>query len=770
MGDNGSVVDSNSAGLSSVLVYEKGSSNKRKYFPDLSLEIPSELSLTEFPRYEILEEKLRSSLTELGSIMEPEVEEFQKADWEDPVACQLEELLTNNLFATFHGAVKKIVEYDYTEEAALWAILNSGLFHGSKDAVSNVVDGALALLRREKEFSIESKYSVFEDLQSLVEYTILEMIHVLREVRPDLTIGEAMWCLLMSDLNLLNACVVEGGLSGDSCEPKVENPDTKDQSSQPGSPKSKSRSTSKESSVVLEEVKGKFPGIIREHIQTLSQAMVVDEKSGGSKKGSSGNSKRDMLRQKTFHFEKSYKGRMSKGAFKAKVAAWGSMVLDKSLKSGSSSVLMKGTYSKLGTSAGTNGSQAEVQNRPSKNPQSDPKSPAISNPCSKGKTGISNPPKAIDYYAGIPYDDTLQKYVPQDDKDKTILMLVSHKEALEKEVQGWVDWANEKVMQAARKLGKDQVELKTLRQEKEETEKFNKEKQTLEENTAKRVSEMENALSNATGQIKGANSSVERLEEENSLLHKDMEAAKLQAVKSAIKLHEAVMREQEALKNSQLWDAEKGLLLEQLTKFRRQTVDMKILIEKAKGRQDQFKVRLKTNSAVMFYKLLNDIFQVLLKHEEKEKVRVSTQIDSLRGKREEDNALTNEEVENIKQNADTNLNKCIESIKNLENINSQLRMESNKSKIAALNVGYTGNENVGKRLAVFEENFGVESVKPERECVMCMTEEISVVFLPCAHQVLCGECSRLLVKQGMNDCPSCRTTIQKRISVSYRVL
>lgn len=123
------------------------------------------------------------------------------------------------------------------------------------------------------------------------------------------------------------------------------------------------------------------------------------------------------------------------------------------------------------------------------------------------------------------------------------------------------------------------------------------------------------------------------------------------------------------------------------------------------------------------------------------------------------------------------MQKCKENIKNLENMISELRLESDRSRIAALNVGYgssLGGENVSKsvkmtkKLAVFQDNFGDEDVKPERECVMCMTDEISVVFLPCSHQVLCGQCSALHEKQGMNDCPSCRTTIEKRISVSYR--
>ncbi|KAL2466639.1 Uncharacterized protein Adt_42490 [Abeliophyllum distichum] len=51
--------------------------------------------------------------------------------------------------------------------------------------------------------------------------------------------------------------------------------------------------------------------------------------------------------------------------------------------------------------------------------------------------------------------------IQQEDLDTHVL--VPHKQALEKELQGWTDWANEMVMQAAQRLGKDQGELKTLR-------------------------------------------------------------------------------------------------------------------------------------------------------------------------------------------------------------------------------------------------------------------------------------------------------------------
>ncbi|KAG8370692.1 hypothetical protein BUALT_Bualt13G0009800 [Buddleja alternifolia] len=808
MGDSSSNVDSSPEQLSPVLVNEKGSRNKRKFPSDSSVHTPvntSTLSLTEFPRYEMLEEKFRNALNELGSMMlkpedtveEQEEEEYQEADWDDPVACQLEELLTNNLFATFCSAVKKIIESGYTEEVAEWAVLNSPVFHGSQDAVSNVVEGALALLKREKEFNTP-KLSLFEGLQSLVDYTLLEMIHVLREVKPGLTIAEAMWCLLISDLNLLNACLAGSGGPSDgssgkeasgenttlsqkksenlgssqSDSDKLDDPKqttSRAQSSQPGNPVSGPAHQLPSSKA---GAKGKF-------VPASSLGTMVDDKSGGSKKVSSANSKRDMLRQKTFQFEKNYKGRVSKGAFKARVAAWGNMVLDKSF---TSSVLTKGTYSRLAAAAGPNSdsllekelkssssSQPCVKDTVFALPAVKTKSPASSiagpDPSPKGEIDSSDRSKTAkettkDYYSAIPFDEILQKYVPGDDKDESILMLIRHKEVLEKELQSWTDWANEKVMQAARRLGKDKGELKMLRQEKEEIEKLKKDKQNLEESNLKRLSEMEYALSNATGQINVANSTVRRLEGENSVLKKEMERAKLQALRSTYELQEAMVREQEAVKKSQSWDAEKGLFMEEVTNLKRQNAELDNRLEKIKRRHDQFKV--------------------LLKQEEKEKSKAATQIDALRAKKEEEEAQTTLDADSIKRAAQTNMQNCEERIKNLENLISGLRLESDKSKIAALNVGYgnalasdniskiLGGQPPKKRLAVFEDNFGAGDVKPERECVMCMTDEISVVFIPCAHQVLCGQCNDRHEKQGMNDCPSCRTTIQKRIPVTYR--
>ena len=91
----------------------------------------------------------------------------------------------------FQSAVKRIANCGYSQEIAKRVILKSVLYHGSKDFVSNVDDGALDLLSRKKVLNI-GRPVVFADLPSLVDYTLMEMVCVMREVKPALPVVEAM--------------------------------------------------------------------------------------------------------------------------------------------------------------------------------------------------------------------------------------------------------------------------------------------------------------------------------------------------------------------------------------------------------------------------------------------------------------------------------------------------------------------------------------------------------------------------------------------------
>ncbi|XP_031100698.1 putative E3 ubiquitin-protein ligase RF298 [Ipomoea triloba] len=805
--------------VSSVSTQENGSRNKRKFLSEFPLDIPIDspaLSLTEFPRYELLEEKLQNTLNEFASLdlqsgqtnEKREIESSQQADWDDPVACELEKLLISNLHAAFRSAIKKIVECGYSQELAELVVLRSGLYHGVKDVVSNVVDGALALLTKER--YLGTRYQVFEEFDSLIEYAILEMICVLREVKPFLTVAEAMWYLLICDLNLLHACAVKGDPSCEffsqvnqgegSSDTKV--PQSKTEvskassnnhkshllkSSATSSQSSQSKAaashlpknsrfrevaiTGKEGSVSLLEMEGKSLG-----------ASVSEEKSGAGRKGSSLLSKKDLLRQKAFHFEKTYKGRVGKGAsFKAKFTSWGSMVLDKTLnppQSGSSSTATKVTSAKITATVKATGLPAEGNQHATSNPallisgndtvgaspvqdtifalravncrKTKASSDHVPMPSPKPPGNTSTSSSVSTYYTGIPYDESLGKYVAQNEKDETILMLIPYIQNLEKQIAVWSDWAAEKVRMVARTLTKDQAELRTLRQEKEEVEKFLKDKQTLEENTLKRLTEMEYAISNASGQMEMANSSLHRLEVEHALLQKKMEAAKSHSLESSRKSQEAMVREQEALKKCQAGEAEKRLLHEKFSARKCERASLEQQLEKAKKRLKQI--------------------EALAEQEKKEKEELLKQAKFLQGKRELMGALAKIEEDSIRETAEEDMQKCKNEIDKLASEISVLILASEASKIEALRRGigtghgsYPKDGKLGPHIPMTREG----GEKRERECVMCLTEEISVVFLPCAHQVLCTQCNIRHEKQGMNDCPSCRTPIKTRINVRY---
>lgn len=63
------------------------------------------------------------------------------------------------------------------------------------------------------------------------------------------------------------------------------------------------------------------------------------------------------------------------------------------------------------------------------------------------------------------------------------------------------------------------------------------------------------------------------------------------------------------------------------------------------------------------------------------------------------------------------------------------------------------------------EDSSEKEVNGDRECVICSKDEVSIVFLPCAHQVLCANCNDSYGKKGKATCPCCQVPIEQRIRV-----
>ncbi|CAA0160416.1 Zinc finger RING-type [Arabidopsis suecica] len=791
---------------------EKGRKNKRK-LADPSQ--PNASSLTEFPPYELPSLKPQNHLSGNGSVGEVsnqlQVEVSESVEWDDPFACHLEELLSSNLLTLFLDTMKQLIDLGYTDDEVLKAVSRCRLYCGGNNLLSNIVNNTLSALKTGDEGAGSGDY-VFEDLQQLVSYTLVEMISLIKEVRPSLSTVEAMWRLLMCDLNVLQAFEAEGdglvsssklsdseSLGAESNPPKSSDPDnpkppqSDPQSNRneplkfgnfPNTPNSKKTQSS-----------GTTPGkevcsgstVSCQGMRSTSFTLVSDEKLVSCRKG---RTKKEiaMLRQKSC-VEKIRTYSKGSGYKAAKFASVGSFLLEKRVKS-SSEFVPRNSSSKITAEIGVKVSLAEdsgcfvrknskldspvvvvdakgyITALPARSVKSaskkktgsesvtlipsasEKKSDSSIPSTSEKKSGSESEEKASvsaklapDYYAGIPYDAALGIYVPRDKKDELILKLVPRVNDLQNELQVWTDWANQKVKEATGRLLKDQPELKALRKEREEAEQYKKEKQLLEENTRKRLSEMDFALKNATSQLEKAFNTAHRLELEQSILKKEMEAAKIKAVESAESFREAKERGERSLKDIHSWEGQKIMLQEELKGQREKVTVLQKEVTKAKNRQNQI--------------------EAALKQERTAKGKLSAQASLIRKETKELEALGKVEEERIKGKAETDVKYYIDNIKRLEREISELKLKSDYSRIIALKKGSSESK------ATKRESLGMPKVKRERECVMCLSEEMSVIFLPCAHQVLCFKCNQLHEKEGMMDCPSCRGTIQRRIQARF---
>ncbi|XP_057741839.1 putative E3 ubiquitin-protein ligase RF4 [Arachis stenosperma] len=803
---------------------DQGCKNKRKSVHPSVAVASAPTSLIEFPRYELPSELPQSlngtNPSEVVSDLyrvESEMRMNELVDWNDPIANQLEELLLSNLQAVFHAAIKQIVELGYGEEVAHMSISRRALYIEEGDPVSNIVQDTVNILKGK---DVAGSDVVFENFQHLLYYTMLEMISVLREVRPSLTAGEAMWLLLMCDLNISLACSAEDRPSG-----VVQNGESSSGSSVP---QSKPEVQISESDIIIEPTVpkelphshqnkseapkfGSFQNTPNSQSLLVSEGgklhkgnaslLVTTEKSTGtsvgpakeSKPGSS--SKRHnrkeivALRQKFLHMEKAYRA-CGKGGFKSgKLTSVSSLVVEKRIKQpseipnqqmkcgSSNSTSTKGVHSADAAccvstnSSSTSNGRGNTGTLPTKDATSAStvvNSTTVSDTTSKPKSEPSSTDnqKILDFCAGIPYDESLGKYVPRDEKDELTLMLIARVQELQFGMQSWNNWTKQKVMQVTERLGKVQSELKALRKEKQEADLYKKDQKLLEENAVKRISEMENAMENTRKQIEHATSAAVELEAENASLKKELDDAKLWVLKSMTSHRQALEREQIVLKQLQSWESQNGLLRDELDGEKHSLSNLLQVLHKEKNLLANIEGRLEQERAV--------------------KEKLLAQAASIRKERQQLEAHIKSEEDTIRKRAANDMQKYVDDIARLEKELIELKIKSESEQIAALRRGVDGKNdkfsrtskntltvkenkksNASQTMVSNRDKMSTGSLRREQECVMCLSDEMSVVFLPCAHQVVCQDCNELHEKQGMKDCPSCRTPIQRRIHARF---
>lgn len=315
---------------------------------------------------------------------------------------QLEELLLANLDRVYKDAISRLVSLGHSPPQALRAVLRSAHRHGPADPASNILPNALLHLG-------DDPAGPFSDLRRLEEFSLAGMLCLLRQIRPRLSRGEAMWCLLMSGLHVGRASSVE--------LPAIR-----------GGPPVRERPREAEKEDLVQLV-----------LRNLEAMGIEDEAVRARKMGA-------------------------------------------------------------------------------------------------------------------------------------VMDLVNEVREAEGQVGERKEWAQEKAVQAARKLSGDLHELRMLRMEREADQRAAKGKEVSEDATTRRLAEMESALKKAGGQVDRANAAARKMEAENAEVRAEVEASKLSASESVAACLEVSKREKKYLKKLVAWEKHREKVLEEIGEKRKKIV------------------------------------------------------------------------------------------------------------------------------------------------------------------------------------------------------
>ncbi|MBA0825507.1 hypothetical protein Goarm_022085, partial [Gossypium armourianum] len=367
----------------------------------------------------------------------------------------------------------------------------------------------------------------------------------------------------------------------------------------------------------------------------------------------------------------------------------------------------------------------------------------------KSQDGVNS---VLSKFRDLNIDDNWE-HVGEDKKGEMIISLLHQIKDLEKQVKERKEWAHRKAMQAARKLSSDLTELKMLRMEREEMMQMKKGKHTIEDSTMKRLSEMENALKKASGQVDRANAAVRRLETENAEIRAEMEASKLSASESVTTCLEVAKRERKCLKKLLAWEKQKTKLQEEIADEKEKIKELQRCL--ARVEQDQKETESKW------------------KEELKAKELALAQLEQERRSKEAAEASNKRKLEALRLKIEIDFQRHKDDHQRLEQELSRLKQSTdlNHQSDNLLTGKSEGAKPQGETIARLlheldkQQDSSENNVNGDRECIICSKDEVSVVFLPCAHQVLCANCNNGYGKKGKATCPCCRVPIEQRIRV-----
>ncbi|XP_010461075.1 PREDICTED: MND1-interacting protein 1 isoform X2 [Camelina sativa] len=653
-------------------------------------------------------------LTDSGSV----VNSSSPSEWGYCTEEHLEEILLKHLEFFYNQAVSKLLDLGYQEGVAVKAVLSNGHCYGELDVLTNIMNNSLSYLNTTSCDGGEVETD-FTDLRDLEEYSLAGMIYLLQQVKPNLSKGDAMWCLLMSELHVGRATTMDiptpspGNRASCCCT------STKDDDSN----KEDVGSTSLDIAGFMAPALCRFHG-------------GWDFGNGGgpefSGNGFSTSGTAELKLQREIDCPKRFN-------------------LSPSMKS-----LMKRNVAAFAAGFRASMKQKQIQSETC----GDSISPARVETCEQQQPRKSGSEESVgsvlEKFRDLNLDDDSLESVGEDGKDCVIVNLLHQVKDLEKKLKERKEWAHKKAMQAAQKVSEELADFKSLNSEREAIQLLKKGKKAVEESTMKRLSDKQSGLKKVTGERDTANLIVRKLENQNAEIRAEREGSKLSASESLKAFMEETKKEKKCLKKLVAWEKQKLKLQDEIT-AEKDKINA-LYRNLAQTTQDEKEIEAKW------------------RQEQKAKETAVAQMEEEQRSKEAAEGHNKRKLETLRLKIELDFQRHKDDHQRLEQELSRLRASSDTDSSHLSNNVWKPEKSQGENIAkLLEELDKLEGTNEneanyDRECIICMKDEVSVVFLPCAHQVVCGSCSDSFFANNNNGgrkvtCPCCRSLIQQRIRI-----
>ncbi|WVZ62777.1 hypothetical protein U9M48_012479 [Paspalum notatum var. saurae] len=707
------------------------------------------------------------------------------------VGCSdLRDVALNSLHMFFKTAVELLSCEGYTEDAVVNALMDSVLCYQFDGPITKIADHARTLLQSGGTLLQSSchqiDYSGSENADTVLHmmglYFLCNASSLLKKYFPFLTLGDTLWCILLCDMDISIARAafdhMSGYVTGQSEGHANSQSDLfEDRESVNELPEENSYNAT-QAPAQLEQPQSEaaqrmWSNILTNYIVSIQKSAMKNQDAPSDQDDNSPSGPRAAAQ----YNKKTTKGNHSKSnSLKSQKDFGKNVVTFKNVQpvkgiSKTSSRMLKESRSLmafLGSAPSTSTGTPEVANKkglqtsifipaqpypgpsPVKKSNSKrdsqakvsiwplPSASSSSNPssCAKAETKQQMEPDAVKFSLpntpvegfefSFSHDGLQTTWVPNDRKDELALELVQRLGELKLEVKVWTDWANERVLQSTSRLVNERAALLSLKKDKavEESGVFNR----------KKLEETQRAIDSTSDELDRVNSLVQELTDKISVYRNKKKAVQLQMEKSDARLANILSKQNESMNRLKSMDTEKILLQDELAAETSKLSKLLESLEQARRNEIVLKKRCQDGEKKI------DVLTKQINFERTELERIDT---SARAKSSHLLLKARNDQEWLQA-----------SIKNLKQQIGEIEMSrSSKPLSIAKFMGPPG--------------FMIDSVQREQECVMCLEEEVSVVFLPCRHQVVCADCNQRHQDGGMIECPSCRSPIEQRIRARF---